>query len=266
MPQGARRDSGHNDAVNLPLFAIAICASAATPIPPEVAARIDAEVREEHRARWEAQYPARTPKAEIPKKVVARKGPVEIALEVANTKVRTHPLMSMRIHSLWLKVSIKNVGTKPFKVRTEAFRSILELEEHSSFRYEIVDEDGRAVVRERLGAILFDIPPVCPQPPDDPDWERLKPPLTLKPGETLSTRPTWGVSRLEVACLGRPIRSPLDPYAEVLGLTFGKNKRAKIRLVYDYHVPDELRSDPAKPLRPEQVTVATDWIPLEILP
>jgi len=238
----------------------------AAPLPPEAEDRLNAEVREEHRPMWEKMFPPRNPKVEKPKKVTARKGPVEITLEVANTVVRTVPRINLRVHSLWIRVTLRNIGKKPFQVWDGAFQSLLQLEGSAGLKYEIVGEDGSRIVRDRLGGSELDRPGVCPSPPDDPDWYKYKPPFVLPPGKSVSTPETWMHDIVEIACLGRSERSPLPPYGEVLGLDFDENKKAKIRLVYDNHIPDELRTDKRKPLRPEQVTFATDWIPLEIAP
>lgn len=235
-------------------------------LPPEAEERLNAKVREEHRPMWEQMFPPRKPKVENPKKVVARKGPVEITLEVANTTVRSHRIVNMRHHSLWLRVTLRNIGKKPFQVWDGAFQSLLDLEDSVGLHYEIIGEDGSQISRHILGGSELDRPDVCPRTPDDPDWEKYKTPFMLAPGKSVSTPESWMSHVVEIACLGRSERSPLPPYGEVLALDFDENKKAKIRLVYDHHIPDDLRTDKRKQLRPESVTFATDWIPLVIVP
>ncbi|TPW18152.1 MAG: hypothetical protein FD129_89 [bacterium] len=238
----------------------------AASLPPEAEERLNAKVREEHRPLWEQMFPPRKPKVENPKKVVARKGPVEITLEVANTTVRSHRIVNMRHHSLWLRVTLRNIGKKPFQVWDGAFQFLLDLEDSVGLHYEIVGEDGSRIERDRLGGSELDRPAVCPKPPSDPDWYKYKVPFALAPGKSVSTPESWMSHVVEIACLGRSERSPLPPYGEVLALAFGENKKAKIRLVYDWFIPKKLRSDPDEPSQPENVTFATDWIPLVIAP
>lgn len=236
----------------------------AAPLPPEAEERLNAEVREEHRPMWEKMFPPRNPKVEKPKKVTARKGPVEITLEVANTVVRTVPRINLRVHSLWIRVTLRNIGKKPIQVWDGAFQSLLDLEETVGLRYEIIGADGQAVGREPLGGSELERPGVCPKPPSDPDWHKYKTPFVLPPGKSVSTPETWMHHVVEIACLGRSDRSPLPPYGEVLALDFGENKKAKIRLVYNRAIPQEFHSEMRRKVLPEEVDFSTDWIDLEV--
>lgn len=260
------RRAGHNDGVNLAGLLLLAAAAGAATLSPDIEAQIDAEVRDEHRQIWERIYPAWTPTAENPKRVVARKGVVELSLEVANTEVRTHQRMNSRVHSLWLRVSLKNIGKKPFQITDGAFQFLLALEEETGLKYEIVGEDGNPIGRIRHGGGVVARPDACPPPPSDPDWERYKPPFELAPGKTISTPASTMADVVEVACLGRSKSSPLPPYGEIMGLDFGKNKRAKIRAVYDHEVPKKYRRHLKRPLGAEEVAFATEWIELRIRP
>lgn len=235
-------------------------------LSPEAEERLNAAVREEHRPMWEQMFPPRNPKVENPKKVIARKGPVEITLEVANTTVRPHRRVNLNVHSLWLRVTLRNISKKPFQVWDGAFQSLLDLEDSVGLHYEIIGEDGSKISRHVLGGSELDRPEVCPKPPSNPDWNKFKVPFVLAPGESVSTPESWMYHVVEVACLGRPKRSLLPPYGEVLALDFDENKKAKIRLVYDWFIPKRLRRNPTDPSQPENVTFATDWISLEIVP
>jgi hypothetical protein len=236
----------------------------AAPLPPEAEERLNAEVREEHRPMWEKMFPPRNPKVEKPKKVTARKGPVEITLEVANTVVRTVPRVNLKVHSLWIRVTLRNIGKRPFQVWDGAFQSLFDLEDTVGLRYEIIGANGQTVGRERFGGSEIDRPDVCPKPPDDPDWYKYETPFVLAPGKSVSTPETWMHDIVEIACLGRSERSPLPPYGEVLGLDFRKNKKAKIRLVYNRAIPEKYHAEMRRKIRPEEVDFTTDWIDLEI--
>lgn len=217
----------------------------------------DAELFKEMIPVWERLNPPTKGQIENPKKVTARKGPIKLTLEIANTTVRKEN----GHYSLWLRVTLKNVGKKPIKIWDGAFRSILGLE-RDGLRYQF-SGDGLPIVRNHPER-PFERPGICPPEPDDPLWEKFKTPFDLKPGESASTPASWHYSIEEVTCLGRSPRSPIPPYGEVRWLDFSNNRKAKIRIVYRHSVPESWKADYPRPIAPEQIDLETPWVPLEI--
>lgn len=219
----------------------------------------DAELLKEMIPVWEKLNPPTKGQIENPKKVTARKGPILLTLEVANTTVRKEN----GHHSLWLRVTLTNVGKKPVKIWDDAFQWLPDLQD-GGLRYEIAAENGQPVIiagPERP----IEPPRICPPLPKDPRWDRFKAPFDLKPGDSVSTPESWDYGAEEITCLGRSTQSPLPPYGELRWLRFGENRKAKIRIVYRHSVPDAWKADYPRPIAPEQLDLETPWIPLEII-
>lgn len=227
--------------------------------PPEQRAKA-AEISPEVVARWQKVFPARKGQIDNPKKVSSRKGPVELTLEVANTKVRREN----GEYSLWLKVSLRNVGKAPIQVDSEVFRDAVYLENDPFLSWEIRDERGREVVRSPLQEAIT-VPPECGVLRPDPRSASFRPPFELNPGQIASTPERWQYDAREIACLGRSRESPIPPYGEIRGLGFF-TRGARARLHFHNRTPPDVLRRFKRRARPEEVDFYTDWIELEIVP
>lgn len=221
----------------------------------------DAELFKEMIPVWEKLNPPTKGQIEDPKKTTARKGPIALTLEVANTTVRKEN----GHYSLWIRVTLGNRSKKPIRIWTGAFRHLLALEGDSGLHFEIVGEDGQSIYRDRVPRPI-ESPKICPPPPGNPLWEKYKPPFVLPPGDSISTPDDWEHGIEEVTCLGRSPHSPLSPYGEVRRLYVGKNHKAKIRIVYDHEIRPSVIPTLKRPLEPEEIRLATEWISLSFIP
>lgn len=199
------------------------------------------------------------------KSSVAEKGPVRLTLELAETKL--HP-----DDSLWVRLSITNIGKKPFKVDDEAFDSLHILTDLApSLGLEIQDlKDGKPVFVQKEDGMPFDND-------SEPclktylEREARRPPVIprmLAPGGTISTPAVSWFSLIDVACRGHAEESPRPPYGE-LGDLFLSTGSYRLRAKYRHgSSPDALDYLKKHGRRPEEswVNLMTDWIQFEVAP
>ena len=206
----------------------------------------------ELRANAQSHYPYPKGVLDHPAKASARKGPVEITLEIAATRLHT-------TDGLWLRATIKNVGVPPFLVEYQAFDEILDLTDSELFRIEVLDAKGKAVTRSRLGPPLA--PPICGKYSEEE--ERRHVPMTLRSNESISTLPLADVDSFEHLCLKRPLASPIPPYGEIRGMNWQEGKH-RVRLVYR-RAPKGAGIAPSNSTaHPDWVDVSTDWIEVRV--
>lgn len=200
-----------------------------------------------------------------PKTVTASSGPIKLVLQVANTKVREDD-------SLWVRLTLMNVGPRPMKVPNEAFWDVLDLAENGPLRIEVRNKrSGKSVVRLKREDILwtdeldrclgrYEEEHPCPERPRV--W-------VVKPGEGISTpaKPPSSVYALR-SCEKDPEPRQFPPYGEIPGWDWSEPSY-EVRAVYDdrpspkfeKHLTAEGRRN-----RDYMILVETSWIPLVRLP
>lgn len=217
---------------------------------------------------WAAGEAGLKPAAPVPlnpKIVTATKGPVKLVFEVANTKVREND-------SLWVRLTLTNVGPRPMKLANDAFWNVLNLAGNEPLRIEVRETKSRREISrftrmtilwtKELEKCLDRYETEHPSPEKQKVW-------TLKPGDSVSTpaRPPMSDFALR-HCENDPDPKLFPPYGEIPGWIWRKPSY-EVRAVYDRRLSPELEkylTEEGRRNRDSMILLATDWVPLTRVP
>lgn len=191
------------------------------------------------------------------RRVIARKGPIELWLEVKTIDIRAGG-------RLRVKLGFRNMGRESIVVPDDLARDFTSLGDNyllkSGVYVEVVDQQGRPQVGLPLphgwGAEkcikVYSSTGSIPS-----DMEKARPYVKLSPGESIVS-PSWEFVP-SCANSGRPSR---DGYADLWQFVFERRGSYRVRAVYD-QVPSQLAIKlTRRRVLPEEIRVETEWIEL----
>lgn len=204
-----------------------------------------------------------------PHRAVARKGPVELRLELKETHVKVGGRLRFRL-------GLKNIGRSPIKLSDAVFRHVEALEENLRYKNDIfleaVDAEGQPLfakplpIGSDLCIVVLSTTEAAAQAAkeasdeyalfgDDP-YDRLHLEV-LPPGKALFT-PPWELP-IHKDCKVQA-RTSRDGYADLWQFDFESRGNFKIRAIYDRLPVDWPTKKRKYAPSPEQIRLETPWV------
>lgn len=196
-------------------------------------------------------------------RAVARKGPLEIWLELKETRVKPGGRLRFRL-------GLRNIGKTSIYVSDDVFRHVEALESALRFKdniyIEAVDVTGKALFALPLPAgndLCVTSAPNSPSKPSNDDAATFGrdpysgPLVKLAPGATLATSP-WELPKFRDCETIHP--ASRDGYADLWQFVFDTRGKYKVRAVYDRVPADWIQKASKDVPGPAEIRLETRWI------